>query len=90
LWLQNSIIDSDLSFLSNFINLVEVDLSSAVEINWTYENPFVLLTSLEVLELRDLGLSANMVEKFILSTQLDRLTRLDLSSKRLEYLPYLV
>jgi hypothetical protein len=86
LWLQNSILNSDLNFLNNFEKLLELDLSSASSINWKNSTLlFNQLTLLEVLKLGNLNLSYPFVESTIGLDRFKRLTYLDLSGNRLEY-----
>ncbi len=85
-WLQNSILNSNLSFLQNFVNLIELDLSSAMSIYWPNKTIFNLLTRLQVLKLANLGLDSEYLDKYIQISNMKFLIYLDLSQNRLEYL----
>jgi hypothetical protein len=85
LFLQGTILGSTLHFLNKHVNLVEIDLSSALQIKWDNRTIFSQLTNLTVLKLRDLNLSSWYMEKYLDMSNLPNLARLDLSSNRLEY-----
>jgi Leucine-rich repeat (LRR) protein len=87
LYLQGSILDYSLNFLSNFTNLVELDLSSTLSVKWLNQTPqFNKLNKLEVFILRNLNMGSALVEKLMFQLhQIKVLSYLDLSGNNIEY-----
>jgi Leucine-rich repeat (LRR) protein len=85
LLLQGSILNSDLAFLNNHVNLVELDLTSALSVKWLGQQIFGKFTKLEVLKLGNLSLNYSYLDKFIKIAVFTKLVYLDLSRNNLEY-----
>jgi Leucine-rich repeat (LRR) protein len=82
--LEGATLNSNLSYLSNFKNLEELDLISAISIDWTNVRTY-LSTELSFLRMRNLSLTSEFVDKVINFTRFRNLVYLDLSDNRLEY-----
>jgi Leucine-rich repeat (LRR) protein len=85
LWIQVSIINSNLAFLNRFKNLLELDLSSVQGIGWGNETVLNSMSQLETLRMSRLNLSSRILEKNLILDKYTNLVYLDLSNNSLEY-----
>jgi Leucine-rich repeat (LRR) protein len=86
LWLQGSILNSDLSFLNRFSDLIELDLSSVEGIIWQNRTILSDLLKLEILKMSGISLNSDFLKNNMLIEVYKRLVYLDLSNNSIEHL----
>jgi Leucine-rich repeat (LRR) protein len=85
LWLRGSVLNSDLSFMDKFVNLIEVDLSCVRGVSWQNKIILSVLVKLEIIKMSGLNLSSHFVHNSMTLDRYKNLVYLDLSSNSLDY-----